>query len=332
MKPDKLFCDNMIFAENKPIRVFGQGDGDVTVSFNGNKKTVKAKDGKWLAELPAAEAGGPYELEISSDGSDTVIKDVYVGQVYLIAGQSNAEFRLCESDEPETGYGSDCLLRNFFINRPWLPEDVFAPGDGWRLAEKETVAQWSAIAYLAGRALRRETGKAVGTISCYQGASVIESWMPQEETAKFGLSHNELVIDHYYPDYVLWNKAGVIYEKMLSGLFPFSISGVIWYQGESDTSVAEGRIYDKELCRLMQIMRQGFADPELYFAVIQIADFDGRKENDPDGWRSIQAAQERAVEADNYSSLVISRDVCESSGIHPVKKTELSERAAKVFY
>ena len=156
--------------------------------------------------------------------------------------------------------------------------------------------------------------------------------MPEEDASSFGLKPEELMIDHTYPEYTAWNRAGVIYEKMLSKLFPFSFSGVIWYQGESDTTAAEGAVYDKELCRLMQIMREGFADPELYFAIIQIADFDGRKEYDPEGWISIQKAQERAVEADEFSSLVISRDVCESSGIHPVKKTQLSERAAKVFY
>ena len=117
MKLDPLFCDNLIFAENKPIRVFGEGEGDVTVRFNGNTRTVSAK-GRWIVELPAQKAGGPYELEISSGDFDKVIKNVYVGLVYLIAGQSNAEFRLCESDEPETGYMSDELLRNYFVCRP----------------------------------------------------------------------------------------------------------------------------------------------------------------------------------------------------------------------
>ena len=330
MKLDPLFCDDLIFAENKAIRVFGEGEGDVTVRFNGNTKTVSAK-GKWIVELPAQKSGGPYELEISSGDFNKVIKNVYVGLVYLIAGQSNAEFRLCESDEPETGYMSDELLRNYFVCRPWIPEDVFKPDAGWRAAEKDKVGQWSAIGYLAGRALRRETGKAIGTVSCFQGASIIESWMPEKETAKFGLKENELMIDHTYPEYTAWNKGGIIYDSMLSKLFPFSLSGVIWYQGESDTTAPEGAIYDKELCRLMQIMREGFRDPELYFAIIQIADYDGRKEYDPEGWTSIQAAQERAVKADKYSSLVISRDVCESTGIHPVKKTALAERAAKVF-
>ena len=263
MKLDPLFCDNLIFAENKPVRVFGEGDGDVTVSFNGSAKTVRSKDGRWLAELPACAPGGPYELEINALDFHKVIKNVYVGRVYLIAGQSNAEFRLCESDEPETGYMSDELLRNYFVCRPWIPEDVFKPDDGWRLAEKDAVGQWSAIGYLAGRALRRETGLAIGTVSCYQGASIIESWMPAEETAKFGLKENELMIDHTYPEYTAWNKGGIIYDSMLSKLFPFSFSGVIWYQGESDTTAAEGAVYDKELCRLMQIMREGFADPEL---------------------------------------------------------------------
>ncbi len=331
MRLNELFCDGVIFAENKPIRVFGTGESDVTVSFRGNRKTVNAKNGNWLVEFPAHEAGGPYELEVRSGSFHKIIKNVYVGRVYLAAGQSNMEFKLCESDETESGYMNDSLMRNYYVCRPWIPEDVSKFDDGWKLAEKDTVGQWSAIGYLASRALRRETGLAIGTISCFQGASVIESWLPAKETAVFGLKDNELMVDHTFPEYAAWNNGGIIYDSILSKLFPFSLSGVIWYQGESDTTVAEGAVYDKELCRLIQIMREGFCDPELYFAVVQIADCDGRKENDPEGWAAIQKAQERAVEADKYSSLVISRDVCESTCIHPSKKTELSERAAKVF-
>ena len=331
MKPDKLFCDGVVFAENKPVRVFGTGDLPVTVKFCGAETTAAPGNGKWTAELPPMPAGGPYVMEISDGETKAEIKNVYIGIVYLVAGQSNAEFRLCESSEPESNYEDDPLLHNYFVARPWYDEDPFAPGGGWRGAKKESVGGWSAIAYLAGRHTRRLTGKPVGVISCSQGASIIESWLPAEIAEKFKLEKEQLMIDHFYPDYSAWNKGGVIYEKMLSPLFPFSLNGVIWYQGESDTTVAEGNIYDEELLCLMKVMRTGFKDPSLRFAVIQIADYDQRREYDPDGWVAIQKAQQRAVNKDFNSKLVISADVCESTCIHPTHKTELSERAAEAL-
>ncbi len=165
-------------------------------------------------------------------------------------------------------------------------------------------------------------------ISCAQGASVIESWLPAGAAREFSIDKEKLHSDHFEPEYSAWNGGGVIFEKMLSTLFPFSLNGVIWYQGESDTTPDEGGIYDAELLRFMQTVRDGVRDGNLRFAVIQIADLDWRRDG---GWASIQTAQERAVEKDSNSVLVISKDVCEPDRIHPVRKTELSVRAAEAL-
>ena len=325
MRPNGLFRDGAVFAEGKPIRVFGDGDGEITVRLCGAASTVTARGGKWCATLPAMEAGGPYELEISDGADKTVVNGVHVGKVYLVAGQSNAAFQLRLSDEPEAGYADDALLRNYFVKHPWSKDDPYDPGDGWVSAKKSSVGSWSALAYLSGREARALSGCAVGVITCAQDASVIESWLPANE---FSLDKEKLHPDHTNPEYSAWNARGVIYEKMLSALFPFSVNGVIWYQGESDTTVSEGEIYDAELLSFMRAARTGFCDDALPFAVIQIADYDGRLDDDPEGWRAIQTAQERAVSCDAHSALIVSKDVCISGFIHPSQKTEISRRAA----
>ncbi len=326
MKLNSLFCDNLVFAENKPIRVFGTGDEDVSVCFRGEIATVTPYEGKWIASFRATSSGGPFELEVVSGDDFVTVKNVYVGPVYLIAGQSNAKFQLCFSDVSLSEYKDDEFLRNYYV-KP-IEDDPLDPGPGWRTARKENVGKWSAIAYLAGRVFRRRTGKTVGTVSCCQGASVIESWLPKEDAEGFRLLDSELMSDHFCPAFSSWNGNGEIYSKMLSPLFPFSFNGVIWYQGESDTSFDEGMIYDSELCLFMDVVRKRVGDPELKFAVIQIADLDSRRD---EGWRAIQLAQKRAVEKDGKSFLVVSSDVCGSESIHPVQKTALSESAAGVF-
>lgn len=331
MKLDRLFCDGVVFAEEKPLRVFGEGEGKVKVRLCGAEAEAVSRNGRWVAELPPMSAGGPYELEVIFGGEVTVIKDVYIGIIYLVAGQSNAEFQLSSSSEPESNYKDDALLRNFFVTRAWYEDDPFSPGDGWLKAKADGIGAWSAIAYLSGREVRALTGKAVGVITCAQGASIIESWLPRDAARGFTLSKEKLMADHFDPEYSAWNKDGVIFDEMLSKLFPFSLNGVIWYQGESDTTTYEGEIYDEELLRFIKTVREGVFDPALPFAVIQIADYDGRREDDPDGWSSIQRAQERAVGRDANASLIVSKDVCESGYIHPTKKTELSIRAARAL-
>lgn len=328
MKLDKLFCGGVVFAEGKPVRVFGESDGKVIVKLCGYEATAVPKEGRWCAELPAMSAGGPYGLEVIGDGKTETVEDVYVGRVYLVAGQSNAELQLASSSEPASDYKDDPFLRNFLVSRSCLDDDPFASAPGWIEAKKDSVGAWSAIAYLAGRETRKLVGNAVGMITCAVGASVIESWLPEDAARNFELERDMLHPDHFDPEYSSWNRYGVIFEKMLSPLFPFSLNGVIWYQGESDTTLSEGMIYDEELLCFMRAVREGVGDSSLPFAVVQIADLDWRRD---EGWSSVQAAQARAVEKDRCATLVVSKDVCESDRIHPAHKTELSVRAARAL-
>lgn len=328
MKLDSIFSDHMVFAENLPIRIFGSGAGSGEIRFLGEKAEARSDGERWAAELQPRAAGGPYELEVTLDGETRVFSDVYVGRVFLVAGQSNAEFPLCQSNTSEELYRSDACLRNYFVSRPWIPQEALSSEDGWLPAEKNRVGAWSALGYLAGRSVRTATGKAVGIISCYQGASVIESWLPKSIAEGARLPDSEVYIDHWYPEFTTWNANSVIYETMLSTVMPFSVNKVVWYQGESDTTVQEAAIYDKSAAALFDCIRRLQRNDGLGFVLVQIADYDHRKENDPDGWKGIQEAQERAAAADPLVTLVRSADICESSMIHPVTKNALAERIA----
>ena len=326
IKLSPLIGDHAVFADNGPVPVSGLSDGPVTVSFAGKTVTATPENGVFAAYLPQTPAGGPYTLTVESNGETVEYGDIYVGRVYLLAGQSNAEFRLEESDTDRSEYMTDPYLRNCFIPRPWIQNDIMS--GGWRTARAENVGSWSAVAYLTGKAVREKTGGAVGFVSCFQGASVIESWLPREKAAAFSLPPDRLHIDHTYPEYASWNSPGVIYETMLSPLFPFRFSGVVWYQGESDTTVSEAEIYGDELGCLISTVRDKNNDPSLPFTVVQIADFDPRND---DGWHLIQAAQAASSKHIPFCKTVRSADVCQSAVIHPPTKSLLSNRIAKAL-
>ena len=57
----------MVFAANKPVRIFGEGVGRVRVEFLGNTYSGYGHFGKWEIELPAHPYGGPYEISISME-------------------------------------------------------------------------------------------------------------------------------------------------------------------------------------------------------------------------------------------------------------------------
>lgn len=53
-------------------------------------------DGAWGVQLGPLEPGGPYRLEVRVDGGDepVIAHDVYAGEVFICAGQSNMEYQM----------------------------------------------------------------------------------------------------------------------------------------------------------------------------------------------------------------------------------------------
>ena len=60
MKLDNIFSSHMVFAANKPIKVYGKGEGEVTVNFAGIETKATAQNGRWYAEFEPMNYGGPY--------------------------------------------------------------------------------------------------------------------------------------------------------------------------------------------------------------------------------------------------------------------------------
>ena len=79
---NQIFRSDMIVQANKPVRVFGEGEGLVKVKFAGFEKQTQAK-GKWVLEFPSMPYGGPYEIEAEFDGEKkTYWKYICRGRVF----------------------------------------------------------------------------------------------------------------------------------------------------------------------------------------------------------------------------------------------------------
>ena len=71
-------------------------------------------------------AGGPFELTLICDWGTKTIKDVYVGEVYLLSGQSNMEWKVGWSEGVlDDLYSDETACRNeqykAFISRDQIP-------------------------------------------------------------------------------------------------------------------------------------------------------------------------------------------------------------------
>ncbi len=329
MNLNKIFTSHMVFARHLPVRIYGEGSGLVKICFAGHKKTLISDEDKWMIEFPPMEYGGPYSMEVDFEDEKIVLEDIYIGEVFLFAGQSNMWFKMCESNTPIEMYNSNDKLRIYFTDMI-DKTDYYTTDDGWMICEKECVQNWSAIAYLTANEISNNKDIAVGVITCYQGASVIESWVPEKTFEKMNINipADKKFADHTMEEYRAWNGDGFLYSYALSQVIPYSVSAVVWYQGESDTSEEEGRVYGDELCALINIWRNDFRNENLPFIVVQIADNIHRAGK---GWSLVQKAQIEVQSKLPCVKTVISADVCENDDIHPKTKDKLAKRISKVI-
>ena len=329
MELNAVFCDGMVLAANKPIRVFGTGKGRVSVRFLGSEKTQVSDTDVWTVELPAQSYGGPYEMEITLDGKTRILSDVYVGEVLLLHGQSNIQFKLSESSYPTEKYEACPLMRLFSLRRI-QDMDPYRPENGWVRCTEETAGNFSAIGYHVGLQIAQERGCAVGLIGCYQGASVIQTWLPEGTEERLGISiaDGDRHCDHFKTLYRQWNPEGRLYRFSVEQILPYSLTWVIWYQGESNATPAEGAVYDRLLTALVEQRRLDFDDPDLQFVIIELAECLARA---GEGWTLVQKAQVKVGAEMRGVTTVPCADVCENDNIHPPTKTLLSERVANVI-
>lgn len=313
----------MVFAAGQPIRVYGSGKGNVKITFAGISKSLVSESDTWLISFPPMDFGGPYELKAVFDDNTVLLQDIYIGKVFLCAGQSNMEFKIKEGNIPDRLLVPNEKLRMFVTDR--LEPERFSAKDGWVKAEKDNISDWSAIGYLVGNGVSVNEDVVVGIIGCYQGASMIESWVPEGTFQADGIAVPD---EKKHPDFRIkpfdtWNQDAVLYNYALSQVKPFSVTAVLWYQGESNASTEGGNVYLKMLEKLIKIWRADFENDLLPFVVVQIADCTQRL---TEGWRLVQKAQLDIERAVNGVKTVISADVCETDHIHPPTKHLLAER------
>ena len=318
---NSIFTSHMVLQAGKPVRFFGTGEGSVSVTFRDEKKCAQS-DGSWILEFDPCGYGGPYEVSVNLDGCAVVLSDVWVGDVYLLSGQSNMELRLELTNYPVKKYAGNENVRFYTVDQP-IPQK-FSPSDGWVRLTEENAGWFPAIGYHVATALATEKRK-IGLLGCFQGASVIQAWMPKEIATKEKYQVNEKFIDHFKYSH---NKDGYLYECMTKKILPYSVNTVLWYQGESNPSDGEARIYLSMLDDMIRSWREAFCDAELPFIVVQMADCLSRSSK---AWDMIQEAQLKAQDVIPNVKSVISRDICESDDIHPRTKDLLSKRISDLL-
>jgi len=179
VKPHALISESMVLQEGMKVPIWGTADDGekVTIRFQGQEVSATAKDGKWLVHLEELKAGGPFEMTIA--GSNTIhFKNVLVGEVWVCSGQSNMEFQLRSSAEPEKviAESKNPMIRLFTVPKTPASAPQHRVQGKWQICGPDTAASFSAVAYFFGRDLQHARHVPVGLIHTSWGGTPAESW------------------------------------------------------------------------------------------------------------------------------------------------------------
>ncbi len=322
MELAKIFTDDMVFQANKPLRFFGTGTGKISVVLGGKTYEKQCDKQDWVMELPAQPYGGPFDVQVKLQDENLVLKNVAFGEVFLCAGQSNMQFTVAE--EKHARAVKDNKYIRYFVSDRVESHNGQKTADGWTVCENGNARLWSALGFHIAEYYQEKHNVFVGIVGCFQGASVIRSWIPEsylDESVYIPIEERHT--DCVYTAYSAWNGDSVLYKKTFLPIAPFSFKSVVWYQGESDTSIAEGKIYTQLLSKMISSWREVLIDSALPFVVVEICDLSYRND---DGWRAIQNCQQAAAKLIPNVVTVTSKDVCEHTDIHPSNKEKLAEK------
>lgn len=188
-----LISDGMVLQRDSKVKIWGKGvsNKDLKLTFmDDDFSTVVGEDGCWSVELNDLEPGGPYDMIICHDGQEKVIKDILVGDVWVLAGQSNMQIpinRTLDLYEEEVKDASYPEIRQFTVPMVYdfhEPINELIGGD-WVHVSPETIYDYSAIGYFFSKKIYDKYKIPIGLLFTAIGGTPAEAWISENSLMRF---------------------------------------------------------------------------------------------------------------------------------------------------
>lgn len=332
-----IISDDMVLQQSTEVRLWGWGTPgekvEVSTSWDEEAQTKVNKDGKWSVLLRTPQAS--YQLQ-ALNINDISLK-VLVGEVWLAGGQSNMEM-------PLKGFAGACVkdgtldamrasqeapfVRMFNIEK----SQKFTPQDNckgsWLSPTFDNALQFSATAYYYASLMSNALNVPVGIINCSYGGTRVESWCSAETCSKYPdvpVDSVGICTGAMYP----WERAVVTYNAMFRPVSPYTVKGIIWYQGCSN--VSDSKHYADRLSTMVRQWRDEMAQGDIPFYQVQIAPYIyGDSENGISG-ALLREQQFLSCDMIPNSDIICTNDLVEPyerHNIHPREKRTVGLRLA----
>jgi hypothetical protein len=226
----------------------------------------------------------------------------------------------------------------------------------WAACSPETIKTFSAVAYFYGRELYQKLKIPIGLISSSWGGTKAEAWTSQdvlegnpefltilEEDAKNEKLYQEKLETYYLnlknerltnnndlsktelkkPKKEANKTSYVLYNAMLHPLINYTIKGVIWYQGESNSGKA--KLYQTLFPAMVKNWRDDWKQGDFPFYYVQITPHKGQTPE-------IRESQLLSLKVIPNSGMAVTTDVGDTNNIHPIDKQTVGHRLALIAF
>ncbi|MDI3253680.1 MAG: sialate O-acetylesterase [Bacillota bacterium] len=226
----------------------------------------------------------------------------------------------------------------------------------WTECTPQTAAQFSAVAYFFGREISQREHVPIGLIDSTWGGTPVEAWISMDTIgsnaglmpvfsywAQFTneLSDRDLVLARekrdddaaaqagrpkpqhpWHPDGISWQPSG-LYNGMIAPLVPYTIKGVLWYQGETNSNPVRAPYYARFFRALIADWRMHWKEGNFPFLFVQISNFYSPNED----WGIVRDAQRRTLNVAN-TAMAVTLDIGDRNNVHPADKQDVGARLA----
>ncbi|XP_078607954.1 sialate O-acetylesterase-like [Branchiostoma floridae x Branchiostoma japonicum] len=253
------YYGNHMVLQQGPHRavLWGYGEVGATVNvsidasgsvFSSMVHKGESGSGVWRVTLDPMPPGGPHRIQGVHDTNGTLqrifLKDVMFGDVWVCSGQSNMEFTVRQTlhaqqaiaeaaDFPDIRLFTADLVQS---DKPLY--DLYKILQPWSVASSDSVggAAWkyfSAVCWFYGRDLYNHLGYPIGLVATSYSGTPIETWSSPQVFEDCNITQRDESVE--LKDDVPPSEPSVLWNAMIHPLLNMTITGAIWYQGESNT-------------------------------------------------------------------------------------------------
>lgn len=324
--------------------------------------------GKWLLYLKPMKAGGPYEMTITGEDTllvkNLLVGEVWIasGQSnmeYGLGHAINSKEEIAAADYPQ--------IRLFTVRTIVADTPQQQLTGKWDICTPETAKSFSAVGYLFARDLYKALNIPIGIIHSSVSGTLAEAWTrpevmqgPQlqpildryqqelkkyqlelaaypEKLAAWELAVKAAVDGGIKPPAkpkepanpaILTTKPGGLWNGKIAPLIPFTMRGVIWWQGEYNSERSEQ--YKTLFPSMIKDWRAQWGLGDFPFYFVQLQNLDIQPQPNKARYYEMRDAQLYTYRTVPNTGMAIAVDIGKADDIHPPNKQEAARRLALI--